>query len=220
MNSVSELNWLQAWYLLWCDGDWEHSYGVTIESDREIGWILKADLTDTALEGQPLSPGKHPRSESDWVAWQPEGSVFCISGGLWNLTEMVGLFRDWVQGLEIDPRAGQSVSRFLTETDQINLGEFRELPWLESWHRSRVLQHQQAHVKIQTLDNPGWGLEAELAFVSDPVLKAARALLPKGARGWMDWKVEDTRLISYAGPENLVVQVETLRSLIRPPVLT
>ena len=24
MNPVCDLTWLQAWYTVWCDGDWEH----------------------------------------------------------------------------------------------------------------------------------------------------------------------------------------------------
>lgn len=81
MNPISDLTWLQAWYLLWCDNDWEHSYGVTIESQDNFAWILRADLSDTPLEGQLLQPGECRRTESDWVTWELNGSAFRILGG-------------------------------------------------------------------------------------------------------------------------------------------
>jgi len=34
-----------------CDGDWEHSYGVKIETLDNPGWLVTIDLTDTTLGG-------------------------------------------------------------------------------------------------------------------------------------------------------------------------
>lgn len=35
---------LEDWYQSNCDGDWEHGFGVTIESLDNPGWSLTADL--------------------------------------------------------------------------------------------------------------------------------------------------------------------------------
>ncbi len=212
MNTISELTWLQAWYLLWCDNDWEHSYGVAIESEGTTGWILRADLSDTPLEGRPLKPNEYRRTESDWVAWEVNGSVFHSLGGLWNLTEMVGIFRNWVQGLDIEPRAVSSASRFLADGGQAVQDNLHELPWLEGWQRNRVLQEEQPHVKIETLDNPGWALEVRLTSEVAKILESTVVPLPKGIRGWLEWKIENNVLVSYAGPHNLIDQIEELRS--------
>ncbi len=40
---------LQRWYLAQCNDDWEHSYGVTIETLDNPGWSVHIDLADTAL---------------------------------------------------------------------------------------------------------------------------------------------------------------------------
>jgi hypothetical protein len=216
MNMISELTWLQAWYILWCDGDWEHSYGVTIESQGTVGWIFSADLSDTALEGQPLKPGEHRRTESDWITWELNGSFFRSFGGVWNLTEMVGIFRDWVQTMDLEPRAVSSVSRFLAETGQTVPENLRELPWLESWHRNRVLQQKQAYVKIETIDNPGWALEVRMTLPPVQAKEFQLRSVPNVARGWLEWKVEDNLFVSYAGPENLIDQIDIFRQLIDP----
>jgi Immunity protein 53 len=212
MNPISELTWLQAWYLLWCDNDWEHSYGVVIESQSTVGWVLKADLSDTPLEGRPLKPNEHRRTVSDWVTWEVDGSVFRSLRGLWNLTEMIGISRGWVQGLDAEPRAVSAASRFLIESGHPVPKNLLELPWLENWHRDRVLRHEQAYVKIETLDNPGWAFEVQLSPEVARVVESSVVLRPERTRGWLDWKIEKNRVISHAGPDNLIDQVEELRS--------
>jgi hypothetical protein len=38
---------LQRWYLGECNGDWEHSYGVRIDTLDNPGWIVTIDLHET-----------------------------------------------------------------------------------------------------------------------------------------------------------------------------
>ncbi|MET8161729.1 Imm53 family immunity protein [Sphaerisporangium sp. NPDC005289] len=45
---------LQSWYASCCNDDWEHSYGVTIDTLDNPGWHLKIDLVDTPLAGTTL----------------------------------------------------------------------------------------------------------------------------------------------------------------------
>lgn len=45
------LIWIQDWYEAQCDGDWEHDYGVEINTLDNPGWMVKVDLTGTSLEG-------------------------------------------------------------------------------------------------------------------------------------------------------------------------
>ena len=47
---------LQNWYKMHCDGDWEHSYGVIIDTLDNPGWKLSVDLTDTLLEDAEFLP--------------------------------------------------------------------------------------------------------------------------------------------------------------------
>ncbi len=49
---MSTLERLQEWYLSQCNGDWEHSCGVTIESLDNPGWRVRIDLESTPLDGR------------------------------------------------------------------------------------------------------------------------------------------------------------------------
>jgi hypothetical protein len=47
---MSSLDFLQRWYAEQCDGKWEHSYGVRIETLDNPGWQITVDLNGTGLE--------------------------------------------------------------------------------------------------------------------------------------------------------------------------
>ncbi len=44
------IEWLQSWYANHCDGVWEHTSGVRIDTIDNPGWSLKVDLIGTELE--------------------------------------------------------------------------------------------------------------------------------------------------------------------------
>jgi hypothetical protein len=61
------ITWLQNWYAAPCDGDWEHSYGVQIETLDNPGWYVIISLADTPLEGTTFEPvDESYRSEDNW----------------------------------------------------------------------------------------------------------------------------------------------------------
>ena len=40
------------WYVVQCNGDWEHSSGITITSLDNPGWLVKIELVGTALDNK------------------------------------------------------------------------------------------------------------------------------------------------------------------------
>jgi hypothetical protein len=48
------LKCLQDWYVSQCDGGWEHTYGISIDTLDNPGWHLKVELTDTNLSDRPF----------------------------------------------------------------------------------------------------------------------------------------------------------------------
>jgi hypothetical protein len=38
-HAPGTLTWLQAWYAEQCDGDWEHQFGVSVETLDNPGWV-------------------------------------------------------------------------------------------------------------------------------------------------------------------------------------
>jgi len=103
------LNWLGHWYLSQCDSDWEHSYGVKIDTLDNPGWSLKIELANTPLDGRGVERVAHGEPSDDLEAWQRAGSwwiaavqsnVFEAHCGPLDLAKIIGLFRQWTEQTE------------------------------------------------------------------------------------------------------------------------
>ncbi len=55
LDSMTDIERLQAWYLAQCDGEWEHGFGPTISTLDNPGWSVKVDLKGTELFEKPFS---------------------------------------------------------------------------------------------------------------------------------------------------------------------
>ena len=94
---MEELRALQQWYLSQCNQDWEHMYGIKIDTLDNPGWTLKVDLRETELEGvafETVSRGDS-EDEADWIFCKVEEDQFYGAGGALNLTELIQVFLGW-----------------------------------------------------------------------------------------------------------------------------
>lgn len=92
---------LQNWYKMHCDGDWEHSYGVIIDTLDNPGWKLSVDLTDTLLEDAEFLPIhiEHKDNENDfWMDCQKKEKTFIGMGSPDSLEDLLAVFLDWADG--------------------------------------------------------------------------------------------------------------------------
>jgi hypothetical protein len=88
---------LQRWYLDQCDGEWEHAYGLTIDTLDNPGWSLRVDLADTPLSDREYERAEAHRTEDDWVvSWRADRCWRAACGPL-NLAEAVAAFVDWAR---------------------------------------------------------------------------------------------------------------------------
>ena len=97
---MNALERLQEWYADQCDGDWEHRYGVKIESLDNPGWLVKVDLMDTELQDKPFAPIEHGLQEGDpehdWMICSIiEGSTFRGAGDPSKLEAILESFLAW-----------------------------------------------------------------------------------------------------------------------------
>ncbi|MFW6373910.1 MAG: immunity 53 family protein [Thermodesulfobacteriota bacterium] len=89
------LKWLQDWYFDQCDEEWEHSFGIKIETLDNPGWSVIIDITDTYLEKNPLERVSIERSEDDWLDCSVIDQQFRGYGGAQNLKEILETFKSW-----------------------------------------------------------------------------------------------------------------------------
>jgi hypothetical protein len=92
---MTSLTRLQNWYHSQCDGDWEHQFGVHVETLDNPGWTVKIDLKDTEHEDREFAQIKVQRSEDDWLHISRTPDTFRIACGPSNLEESLSIFCDW-----------------------------------------------------------------------------------------------------------------------------
>ena len=90
---------LQQWYKTRCDGNWEHQYGITIETLDNPGWKLKIHLTGTGLEKESFEEVRADTSadEECWLrCWvDRQSNTFEAACGPSMLSEAVRIFIVW-----------------------------------------------------------------------------------------------------------------------------
>jgi hypothetical protein len=97
MNSLQRL---QDWYFANCDEDWEHAYGISVETLDNPGWTLTIDLTGTSVENKEFKAYEYGMGQDnhEWVHCQVDGRQFKAAGGPHKLEEMIDIFLAWASG--------------------------------------------------------------------------------------------------------------------------
>jgi hypothetical protein len=94
--SMNGLQLLQAWYRQQCNGVWEHSWGIKIDTLDNPGWTIKVDLSDTPLQHAEFEEKWSNRDhETDWLFCRVKDNVFEGHCGIDRLEEMLMVFLEW-----------------------------------------------------------------------------------------------------------------------------
>lgn len=92
---MSPLLRLCEWFSGNCNEEWEHTYGISIETLDNPGWAVRIDLRELELLRKEFVPIKVDRNEANWIDCRVEQDAFVGFGGLRNLEEILTLFLDW-----------------------------------------------------------------------------------------------------------------------------
>ena len=99
---LTTLDRLCKWYSAQCDGEWEHQYGLKIETLDNPGWIIRIDLNGTTLAAARHEPRLVvSRSENDWIRASIESSHFTLACGPENLEKAIVDFLDFAENHKI-----------------------------------------------------------------------------------------------------------------------
>lgn len=93
MNDLLER--IEAWYASRCDGEWEHRWGVQIETLDNPGWLVRIDLTGTSLADVPFETRENMESEDAWLECGIRDGQWVGAGGPRMLRRILAEFLDW-----------------------------------------------------------------------------------------------------------------------------
>ncbi len=103
---MDTLEALQNWYILNCNGEWEHRNGIKIETCDNPGWWVKIDLAGTDLINKPFIPVIHGEvignldPQPPWLHCYVEEGKWNGAGDASSLREILEVFLNWAQGSE------------------------------------------------------------------------------------------------------------------------
>lgn len=90
-------DYLSRWFAENCDGDWEHQQGIKIQTTDNPGWHVQVDLYDTDLESISFPAYFVGDIDLDGYAVRCEEFKFNAYGGANSLTQLIALFRKFVE---------------------------------------------------------------------------------------------------------------------------
>ncbi len=86
---------IQNWYMINCNGDWEHNFGYSIATLDNPGWTIRIDLDGTPLDTLEFKRNyQNPNDEQDWFNIKTKNMVLEIFCGPSNLETVFKLFFD------------------------------------------------------------------------------------------------------------------------------
>ena len=103
LDAMSTLARLQTWYTQQCNGAWEHSSGVLIESCDNPGWWVKVNLLGTPLRGrvfEEVAEGvntQHFPLGPKWLSCRVEEDTWHGAGDETKLERILDTFLAWAE---------------------------------------------------------------------------------------------------------------------------
>ena len=94
---MNVLDWINEWFKSNCNGDWEHGYGIIIETMDNPGWKVDIYLYDTELEGQLFDEIIINNNDTDWMSCKVEDYFFKGIGDPNKLQKILEIFKNWAE---------------------------------------------------------------------------------------------------------------------------
>jgi hypothetical protein len=105
-STAENLAWIQKWYASQCDDEWEHEFGLKINTLDNPGWFVEIDLSGTDLEGRPFESVNEIEPERAWISCKIVKNGFQGAGGPHMLAQILDTFVRWAR--EGSPASTQS----------------------------------------------------------------------------------------------------------------
>ena len=91
------LQWLEKWYSQNCDGQWEHLYGIKIETMDNPGWHVTIDLNETPYSNLQMREFRQEKGEDDWIVCILSGGIFRGFGDCLKLNAIIQVFKNIIE---------------------------------------------------------------------------------------------------------------------------
>ncbi|OKA06355.1 hypothetical protein ATP06_0224865 [Amycolatopsis regifaucium] len=102
-GELNPLQFLQGWYRDQCNEDWEHEFGIRMETLDNPGWHVVVDVVDTDLEGKKFERRWSEADESRWIWAAADGESYDLTCDPLSLEKGLEWFREFAEGAAYSP---------------------------------------------------------------------------------------------------------------------
>jgi hypothetical protein len=95
-KTVSTLEKIQLWYKEQCDSEWEHEYGLSIDTLDNPGWTVSINLVGTRFENHNIICFSQNFSDNDWVVCEVKDKKFIGNGDPLKLEFILETFLNFI----------------------------------------------------------------------------------------------------------------------------
>ena len=88
------INWIEDWYRINCDGDWEHNYGIKIDTIDNPGWSVIIDLNETRHQDLNIKKVFYEKDKNDWYTYSIEDGKYKAFGSSQKLEFLLKVFQE------------------------------------------------------------------------------------------------------------------------------
>jgi len=96
MKEEDIVQWIENWFLSQCNGDWEHSEGIRIETLDNPGWHIRINLEGTNLQEIEYNSGLIEKNENDWYCITVKDGIYEANGDPNKLNYLLNNFMNFV----------------------------------------------------------------------------------------------------------------------------
>lgn len=91
------IKWIEDWFKNQCDGNWEHSNRILIESLDNPGWSIQIDLADTLVSELNIEYNLFETNDNDWYGFSVKDSLFHAIGDPYKLEFLLRKFKELIE---------------------------------------------------------------------------------------------------------------------------
>lgn len=94
------LDWIEDWFTDNCDGDWESSDAIQINTLDRPGWEVEINISNTSIATMNLEWILNETSKDDWYGVKIADQKFTAAGDPQKLKFLLGLFKEMIDKIE------------------------------------------------------------------------------------------------------------------------
>jgi len=196
------LFWLISWYARHCNGVWEKTHGIEIETLGNPGWRIKISLEGTELEDKKFQKVSVDRTENDWLFCKVENSLFDSACSTFNVSEGLKIFKNWAED--------NSESEIFETKNELNDDWY----WIINWYHSQCDGYWEGSfgIQIESREDQGWNITICARETELEDKKFQEFSIQRIETDWVHCKIEDGYFKANCGTFNVAEVFQIFRN--------